>query len=227
MNRKQHSSRSTSIVSTLKERIIRWEYPPEYRLTEETLCEEFGVSRSPVREALRALATNGFLKKLPNRSYVVKQLNIQEILEVYDLRLALELFVVEQLAERDEPIKEVKNLRQTWTALLNGPPRKGEELAELDTKFHETLAQAVGNRMLLNELRVINERLLVFRMIDFGRPERTEGTCHQHLEILARIQAKDILGARTAMQKNIENGRNAVSLAIQEALAKAYSLKHS
>ena len=227
MNRKQHSSRSTSIVSTLKERIIRWEYPPEYRLTEETLCEEFGVSRSPVREALRALATNGFLKKLPNRSYVVKQLNIQEILEVYDLRLALELFVVEQLAERDEPIKEVKNLRQTWTALLNGPPRKGEEMAELDTKFHETLAQAVGNRMLLNELRVINERLLVFRMIDFGRPERTEGTCHQHLEILARIQAKDILGARTAMQKNIENGRNAVSLAIQEALAKAYSLKHS
>ena len=134
---------------------------------------------------------------------------------------------VEQLAERDEPIKEVKNLRQTWTALLNGPPRKGEEMAELDTKFHETLAQAVGNRMLLNELRVINERLLVFRMIDFGRPERTEGTCHQHLEILARIQAKDILGARTAMQKNIENGRNAVSLAIQEALAKAHSLKHS
>lgn len=227
MKRKQYSSRSTSIVSTLKERIIGWEYPPEYWLTEEALCEEFGVSRSPVREALRALATNGFLEKKPNRGYVVKQLNLQEILEVYDLRLALELFVVEQLAERDEPIKEVKNLRQTWTALLNGPPRKGEELAELDTKFHETLAQAVGNRMLLNELRVINERLLVFRMIDFARPERTEVTCHQHLEILARIKAKDILGARTAMQKNIENGRNVVSLTIKEALAKAYSLEHS
>lgn len=227
MNGKQYSSRSTSIVSALKERILGWEYPPEYSLTEEALCEEFGVSRSPAREALRALATNGFLKKMPNRGYVVKQLNLQEVLEVYELRLALELFVVEQLAERDEPIKEVKNLRQTWTALLNGHPRKGEELAELDTKFHETLAQAVGNRMLLNELRVINERLLVFRMIDFARPERTEDTCHQHLEILARIKAKDILGARTAMQKNIQNGRNVVSLAIKEALAKAYSLEHS
>jgi DNA-binding GntR family transcriptional regulator len=227
MNGKQYSSRSTSIVSALKERIIGWEYPPEYSLTEEALCEEFGVSRSPAREALRALATNGFLKKMPNRGYVVKQLNLQEVLEVYELRLALELFVVEQLAERDGPIKEVKNLRQTWTALLNGHPRKGEELAELDTKFHETLAQAVGNRMLLNELRGINERLLVFRMIDFARPERTEDTCHQHLEILARIKAKDILGARTAMQKNIQNGRNVVSLAIKEALAKAYSLEHS
>ena len=227
MNEKKHSSRSTSIVSILKERIIGWEYPPEYRLTEEILCEEFGVSRSPVRESLRVLATNGFLKKMPHRGYVVKQLNLQEVLEVYDVRLALELFVVEQLAERGEPIKEVKDLRKTWTALLNDHPRKSGELAELDTKFHETLAQTVGNRTLLDELRGINERLLVFRMIDFGRPGRTEVTCHQHLKILARIEAKDMLGARKAMQKNIENGRNTVSLAIKEALAKAYSLKHS
>lgn len=227
MKEMKNSGRSTAIVSTLKERIIGWEYPPEYRLTEETLCKEFGVSRSPVRESLRVLATNGFLRKMPHRGYVVKQLNIQEILEVYDVRLALELFVVEQLAERGEPIKEVKDLRKTWTALLNGHPREGRELAELDTEFHETLAQAVGNRTLLDELRVINERLLVFRMIDFSRPERTEGTCHQHLKILARIEAKDMLGARKAMQKNIENGRNNVSLAIKEALAKAYSLRHS
>ena len=227
MNEKKYSNRSASIVSTLKERIIGWEYPLEHRLTEEALCEEFGVSRSPVREALRVLAANGFLEKLPNRGYVVKQLNLQEILEVYDVRLALELFVVEQLAERGKPIKEVKDLKQTWTALLNGNPRKGEELAELDTKFHETLAQAVGNRTLLDELQVINERLLVFRMIDFGRPERTQVTCHQHLKILARIEAKDMLGARKAMKNNIENGRNNVGLVIKEALAKSYFIKHT
>ena len=111
--------------------------------------------------------------------------------------------------------------------MLRGHPRKAEELAELDTKFHETLARAVGNRTLLDELRVINERLLVFCMIEFGRPERTQVTCHQHLKILARIEANDILGARKAMQKNIENGRNNVSLAIKEILAKTHFLKHS
>jgi DNA-binding GntR family transcriptional regulator len=227
MKEEKYLSRSTSIISTLKSRILGWEYPLEYRLTEEVLCKEFGVSRSPVREALRELATHGFLKQMPHRGYAIKQLSPQKILEIYDVRMALELFVVEQLAQREEPIKEIEDLKQTWTALLNEPPPKVEELAEFDTKFHETLAQALGNVTLLEELRVINERLLVFRMSDFGRPERTEVTCHHHLKILARIEAKDMAGACKAMRENIEDGRNYVSLAIKEVLAKNYFLKHS
>ena len=226
MTEKKYSSRSTSIISTLKSRILGWEYPVEYRLTEEALCKEFGVSRSPVREALRELATHGFLIQMPHRGYAIKQLSPQKILEIYDVRMALELFVVEQLAQRDEPIKELEDLKQTWTALLNDPPQKVEELAELDTKFHEILAQALGNGTLSEELRVINERLLVFRMSDFGRPERTEVTCHHHLKILARIEAKDMAGACKAMRENIEDGRNYVSLAIKEVLAKTYFMKH-
>ena len=68
------SGLSASIVATLKERIVGWNYPPEHRLTELSLCREFGVSRSPVREALRALVTNGFVRKLANRGYAVRQL---------------------------------------------------------------------------------------------------------------------------------------------------------
>ena len=92
------SGLSASIVATLKERIVGWNYPPEHRLTELGLCREFGVSRSPVREALRALVTNGFVRKLANRGYAVRQLDLYEIQELYDLRTALELHVVEQLA---------------------------------------------------------------------------------------------------------------------------------
>src|SRR6185503_4900121 len=55
---------SASIVATIKERVISWQYPPDHRLTEEALCREFNVSRSPVREALRVLATNGFIKRM-------------------------------------------------------------------------------------------------------------------------------------------------------------------
>ena len=73
MSKSRSAALNSSIVQTLKRRIIAWEYPPEYRLVEERLCEEFGVSRSPVREALRVLATNGFVKKLPNRGYAVRQ----------------------------------------------------------------------------------------------------------------------------------------------------------
>ena len=224
MGGRQFSNLSASIVATLKERIIHWQYPPEHRLTETELCQKFGVSRSPVREALRTLATDGFVKKMPNRGYAVKQYNLREIEELYEVRLALELFVVECLAKRGTPKKDdMDALKRTWTGLLNGSTKKDEELARLDTLFHETLAHAAGNKSLLRQLRAINERLLLFRMIDFGRAHRAESTCHQHLEILKRIAAKDISGARKAMQRNIEEGQDNVHAAIKDALAKAYS----
>lgn len=221
---RQFSNLSASIVATLKERIIHWQYPPEHRLTEAELCQKFGVSRSPVREALRTLATDGFVKKMPNRGYAVKQHNLREIEELYEVRLALELFVVECLAKRGTPKNDdIDALKRTWTSLLNGSSKKDEELARLDTLFHETLAHAAGNKSLLRQLRAINERLLLFRMLDFGKAHRVESTCHQHLEIIKRIAAKDISGARKAMQRNIEEGRNNVHAAIKDALARAYS----
>jgi len=224
MGGKQFSNLSASIVATLKERIIHWQYPPEHRLTEAELCQKFGVSRSPVREALRTLATDGFLKKMPNRGYAVKQYNFHEIEELYEVRLALELYVVECLAKRGAPKKdEIDALKRTWTCLLNESSKKDEDLARLDTLFHETLAHAAGNKSLLRHLRAINERLLLFRMIDFGKAHRAERTCHQHLGILKRIAAKDVAGARKAMQQNIEEGRNNVHAAIKDALARAYS----
>jgi DNA-binding GntR family transcriptional regulator len=221
----EFSSLSASIVTTLKDQILHWQYPPEHRLTEAELCKQFDVSRSPVREALRILATDGFVQRMPNRSYRVKQHNLQEIEELYDVRLALELFVVERLATGDKPVhRDIAALKRTWTGLLNGSPRKDEELARLDTQFHETLAHASGNKSLLRQLRAINERLMLFRIIDFAKTHRAASTCRQHLDILKYILAKNIAGARKAMQKNIEEGRNNVHSAIKDALARSYSL---
>jgi len=212
-------------VNTLKEQIVHWHYPPEHRLTEDELCKTFGVSRSPVREALRVLAADGFVKKLPNRSYAVKQYTIEEIEELYEVRLALELYTVERLATKKQTTQlaaELADLKQTWTELLQESSKKPDEFAMLDTLFHDTLARALGNTSLLRYLRTINQRLTLFRMLDFERRDRAEHTCHQHLEILERIRVKDVPGARAAMQGNIEEGRNNISIAIKDALARAY-----
>ncbi|HSD55149.1 MAG TPA: GntR family transcriptional regulator [Burkholderiales bacterium] len=216
------SGLTASIVATLKERIVAWEYPPEHRLTEEALCAEFGVSRSPVREALRALVTNGFVAKLANRGYAVRQLDLREIGELYDLRKALEVHVVEQLARDGRARPEVAALHRAWAKILAGPERRGEELAQLDTTFHETLAAAAGNSMLLDQLRAINERLFVLRMIDFGQPDRQATTCRQHMKVVERILAGDAAGARAAIERNIGDGRANVDTSIKEALAKAF-----
>jgi len=189
------------------------------------LCREFGVSRSPVREALRVLATNGFVRRMPNRGYAVRQVNMRELEELYEVRLALELFTVEALASRGTPGQAIAALGDTWRAVATGPARKDVDLAELDTEFHETLAALVGNETLLSQLKAINERLLVFRMIDFGKAERAASTCEQHLEILERIAARDPDGARVAIRRNIEDGRTIVGTAIKEALARAYAIR--
>jgi DNA-binding GntR family transcriptional regulator len=214
---------SSSLVATLKERIITWRYPPDHRLTEDALCKEFGVSRSPVREALRVLATNGFVRRMDNRGYAVRQVKVKELEELYDVRLALELYAVETLATSGAAASDLAAMAKTWNGVRRRPKRKVEELAELDASFHETLGALVGNETLLEQLKSINERLLVFRMIDFEAADRVKSTCAQHLDILDRIAAQDAPAAREAMRRNIGDGRNIVGKSIKEALARAFS----
>jgi DNA-binding GntR family transcriptional regulator len=213
-----------SIVATIKERVITWQYPPEHRLTEEALSREFNVSRSPVREALRVLATSGLITRMANRGYAVRQVNFREVEEIYEVRLALELYAVETLASRGGSREGLALLSKSWEAVRNTPEnRKGEDLAELDTIFHESLVALVGNETLLRNVKAINERLVVFRMIDFRQPDRLESTCAQHLDLIERIEAKDIEGARAAIRMNIDHARQIVGETLKEAVARAYA----
>ena len=102
------------------------------------------------------------------------------------------------------------------------PKRTVEELAKLDAQFHERLASLIKNETLLQQLKAIDERLFVFRMIDFEAADRVKNTCAQHLAILDRIAARDAEGAREAMRRNVTDGRNIVGKSIKEALARAY-----
>lgn len=214
------------LVGQLRERIIRWVYPPGYRITEEDLCREFDMSRSPVREALKVLVANDFVEQLPRRGYAVRQLDIEEIEELYELRLAFEQLVVERLAERDDPGGGLDELREPWSKILVGPVPSSEDLARLDEAFHEGLARLHRNHTLLRQLQAINERLLIFRTIDFESPQRVEETCRQHLAVLDRIEAGDAKGARAAIRCNVEDGCHIVESAIADALARSY-FRHS
>ena len=222
MSQQPSPNLSAEIFTVLKDRIIRWHYPSGHRFTEEGLCEEFGVSRSPVREALRMLVENHLVEKAPYKSYSVRQLDFQEIHELYDVRRALETFVIERLVERGYPQADWEELYRTWKNLRKASMAGSSDFAMRDEEFHETLAIWTGNQTLLQQIRSIDERLHFIRMTDITTPERLRATCEQHLRILNCIRDKNIECAREALQTNIEEGRKNVEHAIKEALARAY-----
>jgi len=194
------------VVESLRGRIINWEYPPGHRLTEDQLCKDYSVSRTPAREALHRLETGGFSERRPRRGYVVKQLDLRSVEELYELRLALEQLVVERLCERGEAKSTLNKLNDTWRGILMNPSASIEEMPGHDRQFHESLAGAIDNEILLNELKSVNDRLSIFRALDFKIDLRVESTCKEHLAILDRITNRDIKGAREAMRNNIEAG---------------------
>jgi DNA-binding GntR family transcriptional regulator len=162
------------------------------------------------------------VEKMPYRSYTVKQPNLDEIRELYDVRLALELFAVEGLAQAGVSQEYLDDLHQAWHTLLTELPSTDIDLAGRDEEFHETLAKATNNKTLLDMLHTINERLSFVRLTDFVSSKRRRQTCEQHLRILEFITAKDISAARDAMRQNIEMGRRNVETAIKEVLTRAY-----
>jgi DNA-binding GntR family transcriptional regulator len=227
MSETKKALRVGELFAQLKQRILHWEYPPGYRFTEDEICKEFGVSRSPVREVLRMLVENDLVDKVPYRGCTVKQPDLQAINELYDVRLILELAVVEQLATRGTPAEPLNALRARWQELM---PRRldarvdldSAALADQDRGFHEQLAQATGNQTLGELLHTLNDRLHFIRMTDITTPERLLDTCRQHLAILEHIVAGDADAARQAMRANIEGARDSVYAALKEAVAQAY-----
>ncbi|HET7143383.1 MAG TPA: GntR family transcriptional regulator [Anaerolineales bacterium] len=222
MKIKSSPNLSGDVFMALKERIIHWHYPPGYRFTEEGLCEEFGVSRSPVREALRMLVENGLVDKEPHKGYSVKQPDMREIHELYEVRLALELYVVASLIKTGMPNAEWQRLYDVWQAILDKIPENVNDFSEQDEEFHEALAELAHNKILMQQLRSIDERLHFIRVMDITTSERLRSTCKQHIRILECIKDGDVDCAREALEMNIQDGRENVEQAVKTALAKSY-----
>lgn len=215
------------IVAAIRERVINWEYPPNHLLGEEMLSQEFGVSRSPVREALRSLEAEGLVSRIPNRGYFVRQFKTDEIADLYVVRLALELFVVEHLATHPETHRAVAELAAIWRDLLAGRvSREPVAVAKTDEAFHERLAELTGNGMLLSHLHSINLRLYAFRSMDFTmvmEQGTLEASCQSHLAIIAAIASGDVEASRRTIKANIDMSHANVDKMMGRILAKSFN----
>lgn len=217
------STRVKTIVLTLRQRILNWSYPPRHQLTEESLCTEFGVSRSPIRQALTQLATEGLLEREPHQSFRVRQLLLSDVSDLYEFRFAIEAQAVRGLVRNGFPKDAEMKLRMLWNDPAGLADEDGRTLVERDEAFHTGLVEAHGNRLMVEQIRRVNERLYAFREFDFFHNTRYESTSREHTILLDRIAARDEQGAVEALRVNITAGLDNVEQTIAHLIARSYS----
>lgn len=217
-------SRSVDIYNTLYNRIITWKYPPGQRLTEEEVCAEFGVSRSPVREALNSLVSSHLVLKEEHKGYTVRRIDLREVNELYDTRLILEEGVVRLICEHGMDPEILQPMREHWKSFLKNLPSLGAQSAVEDELFHKTLADVAGNLVMAEMLSEISQQIHFVRLSDITDQSRFIRTCEDHLALLDALENRDCEKAIELVRKNILWGKEKVDDAIKEALFHAHHM---
>jgi DNA-binding GntR family transcriptional regulator len=173
------------------------------------LAEELGVSRTPVREALRNLELEGFIVMVPRKGAYVADLSIKDIVDVFEIRAALEGLAAGLAAERitGEELEEMERL-----LVEKGESIKQNDFSRLvavDTKFHETIYKASRNDRLSTIISNLREQIQRFRSTSLSYPGRMKESLEEHRGILEAIEARDSQTARQLAQEHIENAENA------------------
>jgi DNA-binding GntR family transcriptional regulator len=186
--------RSELAYSELKRRLLQGDFPLASRLVEERLASSLGVSRTPIREALMRLHTEGLIRRAPEGGYHPTVPDVVLMRHLYEVRVALELSALHRPArngERHDP-QSLEALRDEWRALGREPAEPDPSFVLLDESFHLTLAEAAGNPVLADLLRQVNERIRIVRMQDFLTGTRIEETIAEHLGIVDAVLDGDL-----------------------------------
>jgi DNA-binding GntR family transcriptional regulator len=190
----------TSLAYTsIKNYILHEDLDEQTRLTEEGLSRRLGISKSPVREALNSLHTEGLIRIEARRGAYVRSFSVQEVVDLYGLREALEVYAVGIAAITPALIKHLRQSIARTRALLKAGDRLGH--IEEDMNFHGLIASASGNAELCRTLRNIQNQLWLCRRKTYDLSSSTAPSAHK--AILDAMQSGNRKAAQNAMREHI------------------------
>ncbi|MFQ6550927.1 GntR family transcriptional regulator [Aestuariibius insulae] len=173
---------------------------PGDRLTEVDLAERFGISRTPVREAIRQLEADGLVTHTPRRGATIRTLGPAEISELYDMRAVLE-GAAAQFAARAASEVELAELSEIHQAMTK--TSDAEELYRLNQHFHAGLLDAARNRFLMKSVAAVTKTLLILGRSTMEEGDRASEALSEHAKILAALEARDPETAGNVMRAHI------------------------
>ena len=200
----------TSLVQReIERRIIAGELEPGAKLNEAELAAAMGISRGPVREAFRALEQAGLVHTEKNRGVFVRQVSLEEANEIYEVRAALEAQIGRLAATRigAQQLERLRGIVKRMHAV--GRSRDPDAYFPLNLEFHETLAEACGNRALAtNYRRVVNELNLYRRQAILRNVEIIPVSTKEHEAIVAAVAQGDAALAERLLYDHVINSRS-------------------
>jgi DNA-binding GntR family transcriptional regulator len=201
-----HQSLRDAVVDELRRLILSGEFPAGARLKEAAAAERLGVSRLPVREAFRRLEAEGLLVSQPRRGVVVTPPSDDELTVVHSIRMALELLAVESAAQRQEPEAMAQLAEALRLGRAAAAGRDEATLADLNSRFHETLTAGCGSTYLAGLLRSVRNQ--VHHLVG-GWHSSPGDSWGEHSEILQAVLDGDAPQAVDLMRTHLRNRHEA------------------
>ncbi len=207
----QHKSISLAdqIFERLENDILIGKYQYGTVLTETALSEELGVSRTPVREALRRLQQENLIKDT-NKGMVVLGITEEDLKDIYNIRLQLEGMAVEKFIENltEESLSKLKEILDFQE--FYGGKHDSYHVIFKDSEFHESIYKNCGSSILCETLLPLHKKVVKFRQASIEQTGRTEKSINEHKALYDAIKQRNITLAKQLINEHILNARNSI-----------------
>ena len=204
------------VFNTLRDAILKGELEPGERLMEIQLAERLGVSRTPIREAIRKLELEGLVLMIPRKGAEVAKISEKSLRDVLEVRRSLEELAAELACQRmdAEALKDLEDAQKAFIQAVES----GETMtmAEADEHFHDVIYMGTGNTRLVQILNNLREQMYRYRLEYIKDAEKRQILLVEHESILRAIRSRHVAEAKEAVRAHIDNQEITVSKNIKE-----------
>ncbi len=204
------------VFKTLRQAILKGELSPGERLMEIQLAKKLGVSRTPIREAIRKLELEGLVLMIPRRGAEVAGITEKNLRDVLEVRRALEDLAIDLACQRmkEEQIDELEKAEEEFAKAIED--NDAIMIAQYDERYHDIIYQSTGNDKLISMLGNLREQMYRYRLEYIKEADKRPVLVIEHSNILKALKARKVNEAKQAMREHIDNQVLTVSQNIKE-----------
>lgn len=211
------STYHVQIADMLRSMIMTGKLTEGDKINEAKLCETMGISKTPLREALRVLSVEGLIRLVPHRGSFVTKPELDEIVEMFDVMSLLEGFCASQACRKMTP-GEFTRLEHLHAQLEDNYRRRDQETyIRINNQYHSLVQKIAGNRTLNQIVDGLRKKILLYRFQSLNLPARFADSIGEHRELLEAFRQRDPNRAEALMREHLQNQSDALRAIVEQS----------